>query len=216
MSALKLITDRTLEDKNYLDALNKKGLHGMTPEERAYWRCGIAEVLEFLDGTIETSDGLILGAGSGVTKGSYNRFDLHRVDSAVQAVAQQALSVIPSVSAYLALRKVAPDKAFELPYLAEDVNVKSPQQWLDGNVPTHTELSEFLDNVRNLRALLPSDAPELPSSMARLSVDGANNIEKTLLAVEAALTALEENLKDKINRTASSYLYSCEVYSGEV
>ena len=216
MSSLKLVTDRTEADRIYLEKLNAKGWGNMTEEERFYWRSGSAEVLELLDGTLETSDGYVIGAGDGVTRGAYNEQDMNRVEAAVQTVAVQAVELLKEISDYLVKRGVATDTVFALPYTVEDTAVEPPQTWTKYQLPFAEELTAYLDKVRRIKGILVSDAPEVPADMLDLQIDEANNIEKVLLAVENALLSLRDETKDRIDRTTQCWLYSGEFFAGEV
>ena len=59
----------------------------------------------------------------------------------------------------------------------------------DGNIPTQTQMQSYISTVAALKAAL-SAAQQIPSTMDRLTVEGANNIEKLLLEVESQLQRL--------------------------
>ena len=78
-------------------------------------------------------------------------------------------------------------------------------------------MARYLGNVEVLKdALALESAPALPSSAEKLTVDGANNIEKVLRIVNDATLALEALTKHYADNTAAIFIYSGEVYSGEV
>lgn len=216
MSALKLVTDRTEADCIYLEELNAKGWANMTEEERFFWRCGEPEVLELLDGTLETSDGLIVGAGGGVVRGGYNTDDMNRVEAAVQTVAAQALALLDEIAAYLVEKGVAPDTVFVLPYTAQNTQVEPQRVWLSSEMPDDDDCAAYLAQVQRIKDILATDAPAVPADMVDFRVGEANDIEKILLSVESALLKLQTQTKDRIDRTAEGWLYSGEFYAGEV
>lgn len=216
MSALKLITDRTEADRLYLEELNAKGWAAMTEEERFFWRSGTAEALELLDGVLETSDGLIVGAGDGVVRGAYNVEDMNRVETAVQSISAQAVALLGEISSYLMEKGVAPDAVFVLPYTAQDAQVEPQRVWLRSEMPDDDQCAAYLAQVQTIKDILALDAPSVPADMTDFRVGEANDIEKILLAVEAALLQLQTQTKDRIDRTAEGWLYSGEFYAGEV
>lgn len=115
-------------------------------------------------------------------KGAYNATDLNRVESAVQYVAQR-----------LTIAGLHP--------------VLETTLWDRKEFPVREEMERYLGNIRKLRSLLPmaADVPAAPEDMDRLTHEEANNIEKILLAVDAAITNI-----------SLAWLYSSEVYAGEV
>ena len=77
-----------------------------------------------------------------------------------------------------------------------------------GDRPPVSALAKYLDNVDHVRGALdmPSDTPAVPADISqRILIEEANNIEIILTAVEMLL-----------NRISLSWVYSGEVYSGEV
>lgn len=77
-----------------------------------------------------------------------------------------------------------------------------------GDRPPESDLAQYLTNVAAIRAVLdiPSDVPPVPTDISqRITIEDANNIEIILTTVESLL-----------NRISLSWLYSGEVYSGEV
>ena len=216
MSDLKLITDRTEIDRVRLEALNAKGWDAMTADEKFYWRCGEAEILELLDGTLETSDGLLVGAGNAVTRGAYNYQDLNRVEEAVQIVSSTAFHLVDEIASYLVEKGVATDAMFELPYKKSDSHVPPAKLWESKEIPSADDLSAYLAKVQIIRDILPTSAPLVPADMDGLRVEEANNIEKILEAVYAELDVQRVTIKDRADRTAESWNYSGEFFAGEV
>lgn len=96
--------------------------------------------------------------------------------------------------------------------LESEVNVPAQtitrDHWKIGDCPPMSELAYYLDNVRQMRTVLdlPTNVPTVPEDISqRITIEGANNIEIILTAVEALL-----------NRITLSWFYSGEIYSGEV
>jgi hypothetical protein len=94
-------------------------------------------------------------------KGAYNATDLTRVESAV---------------------KFLSDLLAEYGY-AIPAETRIP--WAPADVPTDTEMSRYLGNVRSLRDSYAHWIEDitLPDSMAYLTFEGANNIERLLLEI---------------------------------
>lgn len=74
--------------------------------------------------------------------------------------------------------------------------------WTDSDRPTKAEFETYLATVASIKAALPAQTP-IPSTMRRLTTDGANNIEKLLLEVE-----------DILSRLFAIYIRSGTQYSG--
>lgn len=79
--------------------------------------------------------------------------------------------------------------------------------WYHSDIPQTNELNAYLQNVRWLResmALLPN-TPEVPYDMEGLTFAEANDIEMILVNIETI-----------INLMVASFIYSGEIFSGEV
>jgi hypothetical protein len=85
------------------------------------------------------------------------------------------------------------------------------------DVPTQSQVSAFLTDLGTLRRqlTLPSDAPVVPTTLDNLTYTVANEIEYLLWMVNAALIELENDLYEKIDRAAESFVYADEVSCGE-
>lgn len=116
-------------------------------------------------------------------KGTYNAADLNRVSEAV---------------AYL--RPIFEDYG----YIVSDTDLKV---WAENELPKSSEMASYLASVKDLDGhfVYSGNMVRLPVSMARLNHEGANNIEKFLLEIHAAM-----------ERMAQAWCYSDEIYSGEV
>lgn len=100
-------------------------------------------------------------------KGTYNRSDLNRVISNCNTIAAalNAAGFPVSIS-------------------------WSRTTWARTQIPTTAYMQEFLDNVNAIKAALPNNAPNAPASMAFLTFEGANDIEKILQEIDRLLTGL--------------------------
>ena len=114
------------------------------------------------------------------SKGAYNSSDLERVDDAIQYLADLLSSYGYSVS------------------------VSPKTDWTIDDIPCVADVDAYLSDVEAIKAAFYGTVP-LPDSMNKLTVTGANNIEKLLLEIETYITKM-----------AAAFVYSGEVYSGEV
>ena len=116
-------------------------------------------------------------------KGTYNAADLNRVSEAV---------------AYL--RPIFT----EFGYAVDDIELRT---WAENELPRASEMAAYLASVKDLDGhfAYANNLVRLPVSMARLTHEGANNIEKFLAEIHAAF-----------ERMAQAWYYSGEIYSGEV
>lgn len=108
------------------------------------------------------------------TKGAYNYSDLNRVEMAISELSE-----------------------------TYGLGLITKTDWTATDVPSDQGMSRLLTNMRMIRAICPdqSSLPVLPTSMKGLTYEGANNIEKILVAAYEG--------------AAGSYR-SGEIYSGEV
>ena len=114
--------------------------------------------------------------------GHYNATDLNRVCGAVQYVAERLRTI------------------------GYAINIAPKTDWTISDIPRAAQMERYLQDVATLRnALVIGTTPPVPSDMDDLTVDEANNIERILLDVEAA-----------INRISAAWFYSGELYGGEV
>lgn len=90
-------------------------------------------------------------------------------------------------------------------YFKEDLMCK--KDWLMEDYPTESEMIRYLCNIQKLidSFCLREDSPTLPITMNNLDIYKANDIEKILYD----LNILIENM-------ASQFVYSGEIFSGEV
>lgn len=116
-------------------------------------------------------------------KGAYNCADLNRVQSAVR---------------YLRDRLEA---------VGFSVKLSDAKIWTLQDVPTQSEMAEYLADVRAIRGVftLLKTTPPVPDTMAGLTYIKANNIEQILLDMDRVLTNMIAN-----------YVYSGEIFGGEL
>lgn len=184
-----LITDRTQEDVDLVRLLAEAGDANMGDYRNLY--------------------------RAGNLKGSYNFRDLNRVEEAVEYVAGELVQADTDLHDYATSIGVAWDSYYNLPYDIQtyaDIVVK--KDWVYADIPSHTQMSRYLNNLYLLRQALGVSSP-LPISMDNLTFTGANNIEQMLLDVHLALQREVDIKKSYIDSTANAYRCG-EVYSGEV
>lgn len=85
------------------------------------------------------------------------------------------------------------------------VDVVAKNDWTYADIPTPTDLENYLQDVRTLRDAVSLNGYALPSSMRNLTYIGANDIEKMLQYVTAEVERLRE-----------TWWYCSEIYCGEV
>lgn len=99
---------------------------------------------------------------------------------------------------------------FETGSIIEQPSAEEPYDdytWYISDIPQAKELGMYLQNARNLRNTLAlfSNTPYVPDDMERFTFEEANNIETILVNIEAV-----------INLMIQSWIYSGEIFSGEV
>ena len=96
------------------------------------------------------------------TKGAYNYSDLNRVERAVSEIADLV-----------------------------GLSLTTKTDWAMWDIPKSADMVRYLNNVAVIRDLITnkSGVPETPNSMNNLTYNGANDIEKILLAAYESVTA---------------------------
>ena len=77
--------------------------------------------------------------------------------------------------------------------------------WFEDDIPTPSQMTQYLANVAAIRAAITADTPATPESMANLTYTEANDIEQILIDIDDALT-----------RAAAAWFYSGDLFSGEI
>ena len=121
----------------------------------------------------------------GTSKGCYQAQDLNRVETNTRELAQKIRG----------MGYACPDFASKLDWKLEELF--SPETW-----PVQEQMERYLQNVRTVSAAYGLD-PVLPESMDRLTLEGANNIEKALKSLELY-----------IENTEQAFLYCGETQAG--
>lgn len=95
-------------------------------------------------------------------RGSYDHRDLNRVETAVEWLAG------------------------ELERLGYLVKASPKTKWTAEDAPVRSQLETYLVGVNAVREVQGLEMPEIPRTMAGLTIDGANRIERALVEVDAA------------------------------
>ena len=114
-------------------------------------------------------------------RGSYGAADCNRVGEAVACLSEWL-----TAAGYLA-------------------NTAPKTDWSNSEAPTDSQMETYLANIRILRPLMPVQTPAPPESMDDLTLQGANNIEAILVALDSVRP-----------RIGLSDFYSSEIFCGEV
>lgn len=95
----------------------------------------------------------------------------------------------------------------EVSNLSSTSETKDPYRWYEDDVPTGSEMAQYIANVDALRNAITmfDTTPETPKNADLLNYIKANNIEKILVDINQLLINM-----------AAAWFYSGEVYSGEV
>ena len=84
------------------------------------------------------------------------------------------------------------------------VNVNPKTDWVYRDIPTREQLDKYIADLQTLKTSLQFDTPDLPNTASRLTLSGANAIEKLCVNLNAALMRVQQ-----------SGFFCDEIYSGE-
>jgi hypothetical protein len=105
------------------------------------------------------------------------------------------------------------------------LSLTTKTNWTLWDIPVQTDMERYLGNVEAIRDACPGDVtfPTLPSSMSKLTYEGANSIEKVLLLVYEELHGGSvdpdpdvPDIPDVPGSDDADFIRSGEIYSGEV
>ena len=88
--------------------------------------------------------------------------------------------------------------------VGEIVDIEPRTDWVVSDLPTRSAIAEYLSNIEKLRSVMPVPI-ETPVSGLLLNYEEANDIERILEFLEILIDKIEQ-----------AYLYSGEIYAGEV
>ena len=88
-----------------------------------------------------------------------------------------------------------------------DPHISPKTDWMDGEWVTQADEAAYLGDLAELRKqfTMMASTPEVPPDLEKLNYIEANNIEQILVDIDALLTNI-----------SAGWLYSGEIYSGEV
>ena len=88
--------------------------------------------------------------------------------------------------------------------VGEIVDIEPRTDWSLSDLPTRSAIAEYLSNIEKLRSVMPVPI-ETPASGMLLNYEEANDIERILEFLEILIDKIEQ-----------AYIYSGEIYAGEV
>ena len=187
-----LVTDRTAADVALVKQLAGIGYDNMTTAQKNQWASNL--------------------------KGAYNNSDLNRVGEAINYLVAELN-----------------DRYYYTWNLCDDLGVGwdeywTPEHW-DPNwhflsitartdwgasgIPQADTLTTLLAQVYEVTSMILLLNRLLPTSMAYLTYEGANQIETALLSEHIAVAEYSNAMNDMVNNTQKGYYYSGELYGGE-
>jgi hypothetical protein len=101
------------------------------------------------------------------------------------------------------------------PYIDEDIANVSVKSWAVDEIPSASKLGAYLDAV-NLVVSQMKQNWGTPETINKLTYRGANAIEKALISQKDKADEIEAELKDRVDRTVSAFIYSDEIFSDEL
>ena len=181
-----LVTNRTLQDVQRVNALSIKGRDMTSVELAEWWGSETALLADSNMYELIDSEGAVLlvvtkqGTGH---KGAYNFADLNRVGAAIAYVSGRLLECGISV------------------------DVLPKQDWSESDTPTSSQMERYRSDIAALRDALEAmpTTPQVPATMEGLTWSGANAIEKILQDTDILIT----NMK-------ATWFFSGDLFSGEV
>lgn len=224
-----LITYRTADDVNRAAFLKGRGWATLSTDEKS-------ELLESI-GIYKASDLNRVGEAQTYLKNLFDALPAELRQYLTEAVDSIISSLIYDEKFYDLESPVLPDSLAEVIYSTPVALSDVKTDWKDGDFPAEYNDQEnsiyntayYLANVQILRNILqlPAPVPELPGSLNGLDHAGANRIEEILQAVNSAYEAYEaekksaidlaeQEAKERYRLMALSWVYSGEVYAGEV
>ena len=223
-----LITDRTQTDVYYIKALCAKGWQAMTADEKTYFLAANSRGAYNISDILRTND-----AQTGL-RSLFNNLPTTLADDFDIAVAEVLQSLKYNQEYYDLSDTVLDPTLKEVSYgfvTLAPVNAN----WHEDAYPAYFsdasnnvyDISYYLNNINILRQVLPITAPDTPDSLELLDYKKANDIERILVAIynayeeyknekEGAIWDAEDAEIDKQARAAKSWIWSGEVYAGEV
>lgn len=149
------------------------------------------------------------------TGGYYNQSDMQRVCDACSYLKTNLNNITDEIETYLNSHNVASDELFLIEHNTIEASLITAT-WNVGDIPKKAELDSIIQLLTEIKNSLSVETEEIPNTYNRLSVDGANNIEKMLQEIEAERIRAINLSEYLIDLASQRKIYSDEFYGGEV
>lgn len=190
INGIEMVTDRTLSDVEIAKSLIRRGFQNLTNSEKEAFLLGL--------------------------KGAYNYTDVNRVEGVIECLSTRLYNVPSEIKNYANSLQVAWDKLFSVEYdKTKYLEVIVKKDWKIQDAFSESDRQRYMSNIfLVVSALLNTD--DLPKTLKALTHLGANKIEKSLEDVDISLKKLQKDKETLIFNTSKSWLYSGEIYGGEI
>ena len=224
-----LITNRTADDVNRAAFLKSKGWAALSTDEKS-------ELLDSI-GIYKAADLNRVGQAQTYLENLFDALPAELKQYLADAIDSILASLIYDKKYYDLENPILPDSLAEVSYNAPINLAEIKTDWANGDFPAEHDdaansiysIAYYLANMQILKGLLelPPPVPELPQSLNGLNWAQANAIEEILAAINTAYEAYEaekksaidlaeQEAKERYRLMALSWVYSGEVYAGEV
>jgi hypothetical protein len=191
INGIEMVVDRSISDVEIAKSLIKKGLNGMTEEEKNQFLTGL--------------------------KGAYNYTDFNRLESAVEYLTQRIIDIPEEIEYLKEILGVSSDDIFDVAYNKDDYNeIETKTDWKISDILTKNDRQRYLQNIiliLNSLDLLPNNFPQ---SLENLTHSSANVIETSLENLNSSLIDLKKTKENLIINTSKAWYYSGDLYGGEI
>lgn len=224
---LDLITDRTADDVLYVKSLREKGWRKMTTDERTAYLSGLKGNYGYTDINRVTEAEIYIA-------GEFNSSEDGLHDYYNEAI-QDILDSLDSDPDYYDLDDpLLPESMWQVSFGTVTLE-DGKTDWQYGDIPSDYtdadndiyDISYYLPNVNTLRGVLAVSLPPTPEDLDDLTFSEANDIESILLGVydnlvlyindkREAIDEAKENEIDKYKKMSAAWIYSGEVFCGEM
>lgn len=186
------IYDRTKHDPVRVRTLRAIGWSSMTAENKKEWAGEVGTFVSADNKLMMAADGIFLvQTPDGCVRGAYNPSDLNRVEEAVEDLDEAFSGATDDLKDYCEDAGLAWDKLYDVPFdQSEFGSMTVKTDWDYDDVPTTSDMTRYLNNVKKLRNAVPAQYPSLPSNLKTLKYNKANAIEKTLKIADDTYTAI--------------------------
>lgn len=192
INSVVMITDRNLSDVEIAKSLLKKGLQRMSEDE----------LQVFLNGL----------------KGAYNYTDFNRVEGAVKYIAENLVLTAQELKDFADELGVAwLEKIFGVPYSPSDYEeIQTKTDWNVYDIVSGQDRERYIGNILLVLRSLGIDLGEISDNMNNFDYKTANRIESSLELLDGSLSELVKEKKRLISGTKKAWVYSGDVYGGEI